>query len=366
MRVAAFALIAAAVLAACASGAPVPPAERQPPLPPMFLDLALSEAAENDGGTRAQFLALLGREDLFAQPSRHACPAHQVDPVEEIVRQSLGRRLVIINEAHEQPQHRAFIAQVAAALRREGFSIYAAETLLPLAREERAWPSADDGTYSREPIFGALLRDVRALGYRLFEYEDLSTFDESLTQAESIARREATQARNVQRILENNPEARVLLHVGHAHLLEQPDAQGNVWMAQRLKQATGIDPLTIDLTRYASANSDFAMCDPVHTPSTNVDIRVASPAVSFENGRPAWRQHAGHEVTPIPARLVNPRHVTIIEARLWDEPDDAVPVDRVLLHPGETLPLLLPPGRYRVESWTQGAGWSAPVEISVD
>lgn len=360
-------LIAAVMLASCASSQlSAPTAERQPPLPLEFLDLALAEPAGEDGGTRAQFLSMLGREDLFTQRPRQTCSALQLDPVEEIGRQAGDRRVVIINEAHEQPQHRAFVAQVAAALRREGFSLYAAETLLPAAREARAWPSIDDGAYSREPMFGALLRDVRALGYRLLEYEDLSTFDESLTQAESIARREATQATNIQRILEENPEARILVHVGHAHLLEQPDAQGNVWMAQRLKVATGIDPLTIDLTRYASPSDAFVFCDPAQTPSRGVDFRIGSPELTLTNGRPAWRQHAGQRAVAVPPALTLATQNTIIEARIASEPDEAVPVDRLLLRPGETLPLLLAPGRYRVESWTRELGWSTPVELSVN
>ena len=60
------------------------------------------------------------------------------------------------------------------------------------------------------------------------------------------------------------------------------------------------------------------------------------------------------------------RVVSIVEARLADEPDEAVPVDRLLVRPGETLPMLLAPGRYRVESWTRERGWSAPVTVVVD
>jgi hypothetical protein len=44
----------------------------------------------------------------------------------------------------------------------------------------------------------------------------------------------------------------------------------------------------------------------------------------------------------------------------------AVPVDRVLIRSGETLPLLLASGRYRAEAWAREHGWSAPVSIVVD
>lgn len=317
---------------------------------------------------RAQYLSMLGREHLFEQPARRTCAPLMrdgavVDPVEEIARRAAAARLVIVNEAHERPQHRDFIARIALRLRVEGFSIYAAETFLPAVREERSWPSLRDGTYSQEPVFGALLRAVRATGYRLIDYEDLSELPERATQQEQIAWREAEQARNIRRILDDNPDARVLVHVGLYHLLEQPDARGNAWMAQRLKQETGIDPLTIDQTVYAAPGDDYVFCDPARTPSPNVDIRIGSPEVTFEYGRPSWRLRAGQRPTPIPVALQRRGENVIVEARLLTEPDDAVPVDRVLIRPTEMMMLMLPPGHYRAESWTQSGGWSAPIEV---
>jgi hypothetical protein len=336
----------------------------------MMLDLALAPPNENDGGTRAQFLSMLGREDLFEQPARESCaPLSRngvaVDPVEEIARRAAGARVVIINEAHERPQHRAFIADVAEHLRRDGFTIYAAETFLPAVREQRQWPSVRDGTYSREPTFGALMRRARAVGYTFAEYEDLSELQDGASQDEQIAWREATQARNIQRILNENPSARLLVHVGHAHLLERPDHAGRVWMAQRLKETTGIDPLTIDQTRYAAPGDHFLFCDPAQISSPSVDIRISSPDLVFEHDRPAWRIHRGQQPAPIPAKLLSDDENVIVEARQWDEPDDAVPVDRVLVQPRETMVLLLAPGRYRVASWSRTSGWSQAVEINV-
>ena len=137
-------------------------------------------------------------------------------------------------------------------------------------------------------------------------------------------------------------------------------------MAQRLKEATGIDPLTIDQASYASGGAQFTFCDPAQTPSLSVDFRVGSPDETFENGRPSWRQRAGQRPVPVPGALLHSTLSTIFEARLATEPDEAAPVDRLLLRPGETLPLLLAPGRYRVESWTQEHGHSPPLEVNVD
>jgi len=77
---------------------------------------------------------------------------------------------------------------------------------------------------------------------------------------------------------------------------------------------------------------------------------------------PAFRRPTGAE---IPAGLRRPGEAAIYEARAESEPDTAVPFDRLLLRPGEDLPLLLPPGRYRVTVWTAKTGWSAAIPLSV-
>ncbi|MEQ1817782.1 MAG: hypothetical protein ABL871_04160 [Terricaulis sp.] len=370
MRAAAFLLFG---LAACAiSGELSPQAPREAPVFVEPFTAALTATAP--AGARAEFFAHVGREDLFIDRERAVCAplirnSAAVDPVSEIVRLSEGHRVVIINEAHDHPQHRAFIADVASALRREGFSIYAAETFSPLIREAHAWARVNDGYYTSEPTFGALVRRVRTEGFSLVDYEYPEVESDAPADgnwAPRVARREAGQAANLQIILNGRPNERMLIHVGYAHLQELPDDAGNLYMAARLKAATGIDPLTIDLTRYQSANDAFVFCDPEQTSGLRVDFRVGVPRVRFENGRPAWRQAEGQKPFSLPA-MANPSVATIWEARSADEPDDAVAIDRVLVLPGETLPFLLAPGRYRAESWSLEHGWSgAPIEFAVN
>lgn len=369
------AIIAAVMVAACATAANEPP--REPSRRGFALERALAPPSDNDGGVRAQLLAMLGREDLFEHPQkwRGVCAPLMrngvaVDPRDEIARRAAAAQIVIINEAHDSPQDRAFIADIAQRLRPIGFSVYAAETLSERAMEpERTWPRLDDGYFTYDPMFGALLRQARTLGYRIVAYEYYVSSEEAPSMEERMTRREEGQTRNlVTRIFEPEPQARVLIHVGYNHVMEREEDEfpSGVMMAQRLKATTGIDPLTIDMTRDAAAGDDFVFCDPDQAPARSVDIRLGTPAVTFEHGRPAWRMRAGQRPTAVPAALLHPGENTVVEARIASEPDEAVPVDRILLRPGETLPLLLAPGRYRVESWTQAGGWSAPVELSVE
>ena len=78
------------------------------------------------------------------------------------------------------------------------------------------------------------------------------------------------------------------------------------------------------------------------------------------------RRALGDIDTAIPARFMGLEVPVIVEARHPDEPDLAVPEDRVLILPGESdIPLLLPPGDYRVEAFTKNGPVAGPVSIKV-
>ena len=77
----------------------------------------------------------MGREDLVMQTpifrghGRPVCkPVEKdgapIDPVTYIAAHAASSRVTMINEAHDMPQNRAFIAGVATALRPEGYLLY--------------------------------------------------------------------------------------------------------------------------------------------------------------------------------------------------------------------------------------------------
>lgn len=168
-------------------------------------------------------------------------------------------------------------------------------------------------------------------------------------------RREAAQARHLAEILRRmRPEERLIIHAGYGHGSEVPRDFGGrdiEWMGARFKALTGIDPLTVTQTDCRSAGgAAFLAMPPANLRPGQFDMVMSHPAEAFESGRPIWRREAGDVPTPIPASLRPLREPLVIEAFAWDEPFEAVPVDRVYVEPGEDLPLLLPPGRYRVRA----------------
>jgi len=301
------------------------------------------------------------------------------DAIAEIVaatRKGQGRQVVILNEAHHVPMHRAFSLELARALRKEGFEWFAAETFTKDtdSLQKRGFPTQSTGFYSAEPNFGELIREVLALGYRPVAYET-ETFAQGGDASDGINHRETEQCRHlIERIFKDHPDARVLIHVGYSHATEDwrklGDGREQAWMAARLGRELGIDPLTIDQTEqmpastpeHASAAWRLACSKGwLTTPRVmrkpdgswfvggaqwkgRVDLQVFHPPVTLVDGRPDWMTREGHrKPVEIPPELEPKDGRVLVQAFLASESDDAVPVDQVVLLAGEPTPVLLLP-----------------------
>jgi len=315
--------------------------------------------------------AMAGREDIAAKRERSnratpVCEAMPDDPLDLIVREARKTSIVIINESHESPRDRYFIGKVLTALRSLGFDTYAGETLSQAGNLDHAGVLGSDGWYSNEPMFARTLLTARRLGYRLVPYERTAEQDKARAAAEpqesSINRREKSQTENLMAaIFSKQPGTRVVIHVGHSHVRERqtPDyPTHDEWMAERLKAATGIDALTIDQTMCDANGAATVIArnrkgpDGARMEGSPVDLYVGHPALAFREGRPEWRRAIGDIDVPVPGILQGRDERVMVEARRSGASLAEVPMDRVLLFPGEQLPLLLPPGRYRVDGFT--------------
>jgi hypothetical protein len=95
-------------------------------------------------------------------------------------------------------------------------------------------------------------------------------------------------------------------------------------------------------------------------------VAVAYPPTVLFRGRPQWRIDAGAIVVELPAVLVSEEQRTLIEARFDSEPPDTIPLDRLLLWPGERLPLLLPAGKIRIQQYFEEGGAPRTLVLNVD
>jgi hypothetical protein len=377
------------IFAVCVLSWPCAGAEREAPLNPLIRKTVFAQVDAPSGkvpsGMYRQFLSMLGREDMFANKTDPTFPRRPPvctpeteggaarDAVEAVVARAQGQRLVIINEAHDEPLSRAFIMDVMLALHRTGVSILAAETFFrKIEAQGPRYPKLSDGFYSMEPAYGEIIRRARIKNMLFIPYETEVYGPDGAPVSEQIAVREAGQTRNLmERLIKPYPNARAFIFVGHSHVFEAPDVidgRETVWMAARLKRESGIDPLTIDVTKYLSPIERPVLCASASRPGASApltDLAVGLPALTLRDGRPAWRQARGQKPIAVPKSLRAKERWTIIEARHAFEPDEAVPVDRLLLGPGEKLPLLLPTGEFRIDAWSREAGWTKAETVVV-
>ena len=339
--------------------------------PPGTAPLYAYEAAARLGATAdhpnhtAQAYSLLGREDLIAQAHMDyrtkSCPALDSPRavLDEIVRRAADTRVVIINEAHSRSETRRLTGVVAEALAPLGYTLFGAEAFAQhradaLADDTEPYLEDADGYYVQEATFGRMLRRVRAAGYAFMPYEIKpdQAAREGADMYGRLAAREAAQAANVAAILEANPGAKLLLHVGYDHAREAPASLGSQeveWFARRFEALTGIDPLTVSQTSCTGGSGSLVGA-PTTLPAGTFDLHVDLPSATFTRARPAWRVADGDVLVDIPEALRPTDAPHVIEARRVGEPDEAIPMDRVYVRPGEDVALALPPGDYRVRA----------------
>jgi hypothetical protein len=315
--------------------------------------------AEADRGTAA-------RVDSGSNPIENLKPD---DAVESVTRLARGSRLVMINEAHHVPQHRAFAVQMLYALRKAGYTHFAAETLATGDAElsARGFPVTRTGFYSSEPLYGDLIRTALRLGYRVVAYES--------TGHRNAEEREEFQARNLlEQTFRLDPAAKVYVFAGHGHIDEFRPPNAMKTLAQRLSAATGINPLTVDQTRMSERSAPqyefpayrhaidrvqidkpFVLLAGTGAPWSDRpewnDVVVFSPRTRYEQGRPQWLALGGkRHALKLASDICGDREQCLVSARHAKETVDAIPVDQLAITSASApvQRLMLPRGKFTV------------------
>ncbi len=335
------------------------------------------------GDTEGAIAAVDAQHPAAAAPPPDAAgalaDAHAEDAIEAIVAQARTRRVVILNEAHHVPMHRAFAMRLAAALRRIGYAYLAAETF---SGDDTGVPAPGQvttatGFFTREPTFANFVNAALADGWKLVPYDVVAPPKPGQDWMESIRAREQGGADNlVERIFKKDKDAKVFVYVGYSHAYKSvPGTTGDVdWMAERLRRATGLDILSVDQTEfyahpdraaehplYAGLLAAFPVSAPfvLRAPDGRyavpglskgrVDMQVIYPRYAVHDGRPDWlRTLAGRSPHPVPAALLPKQGRRIIKALRVGAVKEAVPADVILIEAGKPAPvLMLPPGEFR-------------------
>jgi hypothetical protein len=265
--------------------------------------------------------------------------------------------------------HRIFIRSFLKEFYDNGFR-YLASEICPYdtGLQGRKFPELGDG-YICEPCYADMIRTALALGYTVIPYEDTTetAFD--------FKEREKTQARNIAGIFEKDSSAKIIVHAGYQHIEEKINRWGIANMAFCFKELTGIDPLTINQTRfmehgsrereltlYKRALDKFAPDKPCVLVRPDgaayvepnylgiVDIEVIHPRTKYIRGKPDWLINAGREMVLIPKEFYqSQKYPLLIQAKYVNESEKTVPIDQVVVRSGEVqYALALPKGSYEI------------------
>jgi len=293
--------------------------------------------------------------------------------LDEVAELAQGRKAVFLNEAHNVPITRTLTVQLLPKLRAEGFTYFAVETLYESDKDlqQRGYPVNKSGFYVQEPIYGDMVRTALKLGFKIVAYESEKEVAGDV--------REHEQAENIyERVFKKDPNARLVVNAGYAHIQETGRFLGGQSMAQHFKRISGIDPLTVEQTmmiKHPHDNDDHpfykAAMEQLH-PATPIvfvdgkgtpwslkakayDVSVFIPQQQLSNGRPTWLELGGLRKSYVVGKELCEGHFPcLIEARYADESDDAIPEDRLVLDNIDLLTtmssstLYLRPGNYRL------------------
>ena len=257
----------------------------------------------------------------------------------QITRLAKTARVVLINEGHDLANTRYFVLKVLQALKLLGFNSYGAETFgwTDKDLQKRKYPVDSTGYYTKEPVYGEVVREAIKMGYQLFPYEDsvhyrtrkikldtLGSFMVIYPEIHDTARfivkpngeqtyytgkaheyREINQAKNIINYLRTHPDAKAIIHVGYSHLCRDGYLMGFHLDTVLHEKMLTIDQVSLrehsdtaheepfyrqhDFNDYTSfTNSTGAPYIPGENSDCRVNIAVAHPRTKFINGRPDW------------------------------------------------------------------------------
>jgi hypothetical protein len=158
--------------------------------------------------------------------------------LDELIQKIKDKQLVLFNEAHHDSRHRYLLGLFLNKLYQNGFRYIGLEAFDSKdTLNHYGFPTLDNGFYLREPTMGNLVREAKKIGFIVFGYDSESK------------NREVEQAKNIYtQTFEKDKEAKIVILAGYSHI-----DKGGDWMAEKLKKISGIEPFTINQTKY----SDF-------------------------------------------------------------------------------------------------------------
>ncbi len=318
-------------------------------------------------------------KQLKPQPDLQSSPIDEYemrDALRSIVSIAEKQQVVMINEEHDAPIHRAFTTRLLPHLYAKGFRYLAAETLGGDSEtlNKRGYPVQNTGFYSVDPVFGDMLRYALELGFTLVWYEHQERCVPPADKPNACQEaRERGQAQNLyNNIFKADPDAKVLVHVGRGH---NQKLKFDDWamMAWHFREISKIEPFSINQMmsersepgferpeyRYVTKTRKFAQPVVFQAKTgewhkgNGFDLVVFHPRTQYTMGRPDWLKMDGRrKPVEIPKKLrPKTNGIYLVQAFVQGESADAIPVDQIIVSPGQPVPvLMLPKGSFNLRT----------------
>ncbi|QNL51647.1 hypothetical protein H8S90_08775 [Olivibacter sp. SDN3] len=290
-----------------------------------------------------------------------------IDAADYIISQSAKHQITMMNEAHHIPYHRAFVTEMLRGFYNAGYRYLAVETLEDSMINSSGEFSYKTGYYSREPLFGELMRHGLHLGFQLVPYESKQPCDNKGADRNYCnSFRDSVMAVNLGKIIAKDPQAKILVYAGYDHI-HKGNANGWKKMGQYIKQITGIEPFAIDQTKeiehfypqletkeFTAVNNLRQISRPVIAMNDGkawhgefVDVSIIFPRYRGE-ARPGFYQIAGLR-KPYKVKFEQLTQGQTVQAFYANEaPGWRIPADQYLVSDKDNV-LYLFPGRYHIE-----------------
>ncbi|MDN5288401.1 MAG: hypothetical protein JWR38_4675 [Mucilaginibacter sp.] len=224
-----------------------------------------------------------------------------VNAAQYIIAEAKKQQVVMINEAHHIPYHRAFVLLMLKDFYAAGYHYLALETLDDSLINQKKYPDYHTGYYTVEPLYGEMLREAMKLGFKLVPYEALEECDNKGSDPNYCNRfRDSLMAINLTRFLKKNTQGKLLVYAGYGHIHEGSD-DGWKTMAQYFKEFTKIDPFTIDLTRQIEHY--YPQLESKEFTAVNRLKKIKEPVIALQNNKP-WHGNF------VDATVIFPRYLT--------------------------------------------------------
>jgi hypothetical protein len=302
--------------------------------------------------------------------------------------------IVMINEKHHSGQYRLLLNDLLPILERNGYHLLGVEAL---KHDEnnlngRGYPVLESGYFTRETVFGRVLRNAVKNGYQVFPYEaDMKKYQEEEGLENPMDKifmqmnyRDSIQALNIHTFIEANVESgKVILYGGYDHFKKGYDYNWNT-VGRLLTEKYGYKTLSLNQTMM-SESSEKKFESPIYrditveepsvfiskSPSrslynveevvrsfsgeskivTNFDVLVFLPRTTYVKNRPNWlinfdgNQHYKIDYKDVCVDLP----LIAIASKAEEEYNVAVPYDVIVVESwNDENYFLLPEGKYHV------------------